>query len=141
MFTSRKESVDRVLKYVAPVIEERRRNMELYGQEWADKPVCMATSRDSDNILIMTLQNDLLQWLLDSPAGQAESVPDMAQRLLVLNFASIHTSSMVRAFLIASIRYLLRFHAIDAHRLSPPSYTASPQTPSIFTHYVRKPRL
>ncbi|KAI0804683.1 cytochrome P450 [Irpex lacteus] len=79
VFTSRKESVDRVLKYVAPVIEERRKNMELYGKDWADKP------------------NDLLQWLLDSPAGQAESVPDMAQRLLVLNFASIHTSSMTFA--------------------------------------------
>ena len=43
----------------------------------------------------MLLQNDMLQWLLDSPDGQAESVPDMAQRLLSLNFASIHTTSMV----------------------------------------------
>ncbi|KAI0804678.1 cytochrome P450 [Irpex lacteus] len=76
VIASRKQSLAVVLKHVGPTIVQRRRNMELYGKDWVERP------------------NDMLQWLLDSPDGQAESVPDMAQRLLSLNFASIHTTSM-----------------------------------------------
>jgi hypothetical protein len=39
LFTPRETSVNRVLKHVTPVIEERRRNMEIHGEDWADKPV------------------------------------------------------------------------------------------------------
>ncbi|KAI0084548.1 cytochrome P450 [Irpex rosettiformis] len=73
---TRKTSVSQILKHVSPIIEERRKDMELYGDDWADKP------------------NDMIQWILDSPQGQAETIPQLAQRLLALNFASIHTSSM-----------------------------------------------
>ena len=39
MITPRNDSINKVLKHIGPVIEERRRNMELYGDDWADKPV------------------------------------------------------------------------------------------------------
>lgn len=62
----------------------------------------------------------MLQWLLDSPDGQAESVPDMAQRLLSLNFASIHTTSMVTLRQVILESHDLNVRVLDVdHRLIP----------------------
>ncbi|KAI0691476.1 cytochrome P450 [Cytidiella melzeri] len=74
--TSRTESVNRVLKHITPEVKERRKNMELYGEDWPDRP------------------NDMLQWLMEAAEGSEAELPALAQKLLVLNFASIHTSSM-----------------------------------------------
>jgi hypothetical protein len=41
------------------------------------------------------LQNDLLMWLMTEAAGVERSVEGFARRLLVLNFAAIHTTSAV----------------------------------------------
>ncbi|KAI0804677.1 cytochrome P450 [Irpex lacteus] len=72
----RQQSIDVVLKHVGPVIEERHRNMEIFGKDWVGKP------------------NDMLQWLLDSPNTETDSISSLAQRLLILSFVSIHTTSM-----------------------------------------------
>lgn len=39
IIASRKQSLGVVLKHVGPTIVERRRNMELYGKDWAERPV------------------------------------------------------------------------------------------------------
>ena len=40
-------------------------------------------------------QNDMLSWLMDEAEGEQRTVYALTQRLLTLNFAAIHTSSMV----------------------------------------------
>ncbi|KAI0703403.1 cytochrome P450 [Cytidiella melzeri] len=75
--TPRAKYLERIVKHLAPAIKERRRNMELCGSDWADKPI------------------DLLQWLMEAVEGEEDDIPSISLRVLVLNFASIHTSSMV----------------------------------------------
>ncbi|KAI0827308.1 cytochrome P450 [Trametes gibbosa] len=59
-------SIRQAVPYLAPVIDERRRLMEQHGDDWADKPA--TASRDFSTKAII-------------------------QRMLVINFAAIHTSS------------------------------------------------
>ena len=102
VITSRRDSVDKVVKHIGPVIEERRENMELYGKDWAAKPVSLVLGYSAwyaDEYW----QNDLLQWLLDSPGGHEETIPEIAQRLLSINLASIHTTSMVQFLCLSEI--------------------------------------
>ena len=40
-------------------------------------------------------QNDLLMWFMNEAKGVERSVEGLARRLLVTNFVSIHTTSMV----------------------------------------------
>ena len=76
--------------------------MELYGEDWEAKPVGWSWGNvawHADEYW----QNDLLQWLLDSPGGLEETIPEMAQRLLSINLASIHTTSMVQFLCLSEI--------------------------------------
>ncbi|KAI0654468.1 cytochrome P450 [Cubamyces menziesii] len=71
-------SVRRAAAQLKPVIEERRREMAHYGEDWVDKP------------------NDMLQWIIEE-AGDDESrrsTEAIIRRLFVLNFAAIHTSAL-----------------------------------------------
>ncbi|KAI0060665.1 cytochrome P450 [Artomyces pyxidatus] len=63
-------------KHLKPLIEERRRNLKEHGKEWEGKP------------------NDLLMWLMDSAGDEDVPVANILRRMLVLNFAAIHTTSM-----------------------------------------------
>ncbi|KIK80434.1 hypothetical protein PAXRUDRAFT_833529 [Paxillus rubicundulus Ve08.2h10] len=68
-------SARRGIKHLGPIIEERRKHLEEYGKDWADKP------------------NDFLSWLMDHPEASQSSTKDLALRILSVNFAAIHTSS------------------------------------------------
>ena len=41
-------------------------------------------------------KNDMLMWLMEEAKGQEKDVWALVSRILVVNFAAIHTSSMVR---------------------------------------------
>ncbi|KAH0837795.1 hypothetical protein J3R83DRAFT_5979 [Lanmaoa asiatica] len=34
------QSTERAMKHLAPIIEERQRCLDKYGNNWVDKPVC-----------------------------------------------------------------------------------------------------
>ncbi|KAF3902976.1 hypothetical protein ABW20_dc0104062 [Dactylellina cionopaga] len=66
------------LKYLAPIIEQRRDKMELLGKKWKDRP------------------DDYLQWIMDGSIenfGTCDNTRDIMLRLMFLNFAGNHTSS------------------------------------------------
>lgn len=44
-------------------------------------------------------QNDMLQWLIDAAEGEERTVRALVLRMLTVNMAAIHTSSIVRRFL------------------------------------------
>ncbi|KAJ3559201.1 hypothetical protein NM688_g483 [Phlebia brevispora] len=69
-------SLERGMKYLEPVILDRYAMMEQYGDDWPDRP------------------NDMLQWLMDTAEGEEKEVHALAMRILTINFAAIHTSSM-----------------------------------------------
>jgi hypothetical protein len=50
----------------------------------------------------------MLQWLMDTAEGAEQKPAALAQRLLILNFAAIHTSSMVRLLHYSDQRFFPR---------------------------------
>jgi len=73
-------------KYLGPMIEDRRRNV---GVEGCKKPVVILREFISDDKV------DLLQWLMDTAKGEETRTDRLIARLLAVNFASIHTASLV----------------------------------------------
>lgn len=69
------QAVEAAEKHLRPLIEERLRKMEEYGENWSEKP------------------NDMLQWFLEEAEGPEREVKHWTMRILLLNFAAIHTSS------------------------------------------------
>ncbi|EGN93634.1 hypothetical protein SERLA73DRAFT_189361 [Serpula lacrymans var. lacrymans S7.3] len=74
--TSVPGSIRRAIKHLQPIIEERRRYIEEYGDDWAEKP------------------KDMLSWLMDEAKGEEQTARLLTMRILTINFAAIHTSSM-----------------------------------------------
>lgn len=69
-------SIARATKHLEPVIMERLQRVEESGPDYEGKP------------------NDMLSWLIDEAVGDERTVPDLVLRILTVNFAAIHTSSM-----------------------------------------------
>jgi len=68
--------INRGVSHLEPIIRERFQKIEEYGKEWADKP------------------NDTLQWLIDAARGKERTVRALVLRILAVNFAAIHTTSV-----------------------------------------------
>jgi cytochrome P450 len=64
-------------EFIRPMVEERFARMEEFGEDWDDKP------------------NDMLMWLMSEAKGAERSLEGLARRLLFVNFAGIHTTSIV----------------------------------------------
>lgn len=75
-FTNVPASVQRGIKHLEPIILERFQKIEEEGPDYEGKP------------------NDMLSWLMDEAVGEDRSVRDLVLRILTVNFAAIHTSSM-----------------------------------------------
>ncbi|KAF8061617.1 cytochrome P450 [Lyophyllum atratum] len=76
LFSSVPTSIERAKRHLGPVIEERLLQEKKYGNDWREKP------------------NDYLSWLLDIAQGHQRTVHDLTIRILAINFAAIHTTSM-----------------------------------------------
>ncbi|KAH9929231.1 cytochrome P450 [Fomitopsis serialis] len=74
LFTNVPKSIRRGEKHLAPIIEERFKHEQ--GDEWEGKP------------------NDMLQWLIDAAEGEERSIRALVLRMLTVNIAAIHTSSI-----------------------------------------------
>lgn len=86
------------MKFLAPIIEERFKKIEEYGKDYPDKPVrCIRFTESVGPYESLSLKNDLLSWLMDEAEGEERTVKALTVRILTVNFAAIHTSSMVCA--------------------------------------------
>ncbi|KAN0094344.1 Cytochrome P450 [Tylopilus felleus] len=75
-------TLERATERLAPIVEERLKLHEKYGNDWAGKP------------------NDLLSWLMDGgPEGPERTVKLLAARVLGTNFAAIHSFCQALFFL------------------------------------------
>ncbi|KAI0059480.1 cytochrome P450 [Artomyces pyxidatus] len=68
--------IKRQMKHLNPIIEERRQKLAEFGDDWEDKP------------------NDMLMWFMSEAKGEEQTFENLARRVLTLNFAAIHTSSL-----------------------------------------------
>lgn len=69
----------RALRHLEPMVEERRQLLAEHGKDYPDKP------------------NDLLSWVFETERGSSASSSDIVHRILVLNFAAVHTTANVRS--------------------------------------------
>ena len=81
------------LKYFAPLLAARRKEREESRYNY-ETQVCLILRRYNQySKLINSAQPNLLTWLLDE--GKEEEATDLTLRILGLNFAAIHTTSIV----------------------------------------------
>ncbi|GJJ07762.1 hypothetical protein Clacol_001967 [Clathrus columnatus] len=71
------KSVAIAAKHLGPVIKERQDKIDAYGHDYPEKPV------------------DILSWLMEEAVGEERSIENLTKRILSLNFAAVHTTSMV----------------------------------------------
>ncbi|KAF5310138.1 hypothetical protein D9619_010576 [Psilocybe cf. subviscida] len=69
-------AINRAMEFIQPVLDERLRKEQEFGPDWPDKP------------------NDLITWLIEAGEGEQRSVRNIARRILAINFAAIHTTTM-----------------------------------------------
>ncbi|KNZ80774.1 Ent-kaurene oxidase [Termitomyces sp. J132] len=67
--------IQRAMGHLRPFIQERLDNEAQYGKDWPGRP------------------NDALSWLLDHAEEYQKTVRELTTRILVVNFAAIHTTS------------------------------------------------
>jgi len=68
--------INRAIKHLEPLIKERLAQVEKYGEDWPDKP------------------NDAISWFLEvAKEPHQRTVESFAIRILLMNFAGIHTTS------------------------------------------------
>ncbi|KAI1793056.1 cytochrome P450 [Ganoderma leucocontextum] len=75
LVSTTKRTIRQAMSHMGTVISERKANMEEFGEDWSDKP------------------NDMLQWLIDEAVPRNHSDLSIGERIMLVNFAAIHTSS------------------------------------------------
>ncbi|KAJ6527089.1 cytochrome P450 [Mycena capillaripes] len=76
IISTKNRSNTRALKFLGALIEERLSKEKELGPNWPGKT------------------NDLISWLLDFAEGEERTVPALLVRVMSVNMAAIHTSSM-----------------------------------------------
>ena len=97
------------MEFIRPIVKERSAKMKEFGENWDDAPVrqpilfefVLHYSYDG-------AQSDMLMGLMSEAKGVERSLEGWTRRLLGLEFASIHTTSIVSC----SARHFSRHHFI-----------------------------
>ena len=83
------------IEFIRPIVEERFAKMDEYGEDWDDKPVRQTIVSVMSHLTGVSLsQNDMLMWLMSEAKGVERSLEGVARRLLLVNFAAIHSTSL-----------------------------------------------
>jgi len=88
-------SIKHGMQYLAPIIEERLK----WAEEDKDSSLIPVNSSPFPACVSRRInlcdKNDLISWLLDQASPERRTIRSLTQMVLVVNFAAIHTSSMV----------------------------------------------
>ncbi len=95
MLSSLPSQIRQEMDFIRPMVEERFAKMEEFGDDWEDKPVCPPASLNANITINAEVQNDMLMWLMNEAKGVERSLGGVARRLLMVNFAAVHTTSTV----------------------------------------------
>jgi len=71
-----------VKKHTFPVIEARYQRLEEYSGDWTCLP------------------NDMLTWCMQTGEGEEKTLESLTYRMLMLNFVSLHTTTMVNTWVL-----------------------------------------
>ena len=99
------------MELIRPLVEERLAKMEELGDAWNDAPVRQFVSFDILFSHAAGAQNDMLMWLISEAKGVEKSVEGLARRMLLINFASIYTTSLVSGIISESSELLVTVYS------------------------------
>ena len=94
MLSNLPSQIQQEVEFIRPLVEERFAKMEEYGEDWDDKPVCQTIFTLYRSHYTADSQNDMLMWLMSESKGVERSLEGVARRLLLVNFAAIHSTSL-----------------------------------------------
>jgi hypothetical protein len=100
MLSNLPSQIQQEIEFIRPMVEERFAKMEEYGEDWDDKPVCQTIVWYLSHYMADS-QNDMLMWLMSEAKGVERSVEGLARRLLLVNFAGIHTTSLASVIFVS----------------------------------------
>lgn len=83
------------LEYLGPEIEKRLENLRRYGDDYPDKPVSAVPPQLLRSTVLIYFQFDFLSWLIDTAVGEEKTAVNLSRRILMLDLAAIHTSTIV----------------------------------------------
>ncbi|KAF9468818.1 cytochrome P450 [Collybia nuda] len=75
-FSTLQKSLNQSTSHLGSIIQDRLDKEREYGPDWPEKP------------------NDLITWLLSEAPSELKTVRDVTLRVLAVNFAAIHTTSL-----------------------------------------------
>jgi hypothetical protein len=87
--------IQQTKQFLRPIIEERLAKIEELGETWDEAPVRPAGLPSILSSLLKMIQSDLLMWLMNQAKGVEKSVDGLARRMVIINFASMHTITHV----------------------------------------------
>lgn len=123
--------------HLQPIINERRAMMEELGDAWTDRPVrTRLTSSPMNPFHRNCVQKDMLQWILEQATARRTTDDEVVRRIMIINFAALHTSSTVRVPLIR--RTQLASKACARNRARRTHSTILRPIPSWFEFYARR---
>jgi len=84
------------MKHLKPIVHARREEQEKVGDGY-EKPVSFLTTLNLNPVFQRqtTTQLDILSWLMDEAKDEEQTIESLMRRILVVNFAAIHSSSNV----------------------------------------------
>ena len=88
-------SIKRGMKHIGPLVKERVEQEARYGKDWPGRPVCVSYPCSMIALLLRN-QNDVLTWLFEASKGKEQSLEDITIRILFINLASIHQTTIAR---------------------------------------------
>ena len=90
----------RAEELLRPIIQERLDLLTEHDDGWLEKPVSKASSSDVcfNSYLTVKSKNDMLSWLIEAAPKEEPLIRSVTLKIIVLNFAAIHTSMMVCDF-------------------------------------------
>jgi hypothetical protein len=84
------------MRQIDPLVKECLEQEARYGKDWAKRQVGVLTHFLVMMLLLFHIQNGILSWLIEISKGEEHSLRKTAMSILFINFAAIHTTTIVR---------------------------------------------
>ena len=87
------------MRLTGPLVKERSEQEARYGKDWVKRQVGLLTYFLAIMLLLFHIQNGILSWLIEISKGKKHTLREITMSILFINFAAIHTTTIVRKYL------------------------------------------
>ena len=106
------------MRQIDPLVKEHLEQEARYGKDWAKRQVGVLTHFLVMMFLLLHIQNGILSWLLEISKGKEHTLRETAMSVLFINFAAIHTTTMVRKSIFSDKDFAYSFRPLHIRYLA-----------------------